>query len=86
VDSVCDYVRRNPGKSGAAIERGMRDFRKDGVLTVPFQNPDVRKAIAKAVERGLVRREGEGKGRAIKHYPVDLVQAESESTSSGRGS
>jgi hypothetical protein len=87
VPHVVACVEKNPAMSQAGVEKAMQ-ARRGGVGT-SFQSQDVRNALVLAEQEGLIRidRPLEGsRGRATKHYLMDLVQPESGPTSSGRGS
>lgn len=86
IQPVCDAVRDKPGASATEVVNSVRALRNDGAVTIAFQDNDVRKAIAAAVEQGLLRREELGPGKPIKHYLVDPVQPQSGADPAGRAS
>ena len=86
VQPVCDTVRDNPGMSTTELVDAVRALRHDGVVTIAFQDNDVRQAISAAVTQGVLRREELGPGKPTKHYPVDPVQAQEAAGDVGRAS
>lgn len=86
VQPVCDVVRDNPGVSTGDLVDAVRALRNDGVVTIAFQDNDVRKAVNAAVVQGLLRREELGPGKPTKHFPADPVQAQSSDNEVGRTS
>jgi hypothetical protein len=72
VDPVCAQVQQNPGASQTKIVKLVQGLRREGVLTVSFQDGDVVVAIARALLTGRLRREGDGSnGTAYRHFFVE---------------
>lgn len=86
VQPVCDVVRGNPGVSTGDLVDAVRTLRHGGVVTIAFQDHDVRQAVSAAVTQGLLRREELGPGKPTKHYVIDPVQAQEPGNEVGRAS
>jgi hypothetical protein len=86
VQPVCDVVRENPGISTTDLVGAVRALRSGGVVTIAFQDNDVRQAVNAAVAQRFLRREALGSGKPIKHYIADPVQAQPSAAKAGRTS
>lgn len=86
VQPVCDVVRDNPGVSTGDLVDSVRALRHGGVVTIAFQDNDVRQAVNAAVVQGLLRREELGLGKPTKHYIANPVQAQETGNEVGRAS